>query len=115
MTQVTPLFDKNEPKPEINHFEEFWKWYPHNPKRRDKAKARAMFNKIVRPGGCDTRSENKDSGCYEVLHLEATPQEIVEGTKNYRKALIPDRIGEYSPDITYAPFAYVWLNGGRWE
>lgn len=119
MTNITPLYDNSEELSEeyknAQAFEEFWKWYPHNPRRRDKAKARALFNKIIQPGGHKTKSANKDSGGYEELHLQATPEQIVEGVKRYRKSLIPEASGQYAPDTTYAPYAYVWLNGGRWD
>ena len=96
-------------------FAEFYKWYPHNPGRRDKAKTRAMFMKITAPGGTVTKSKNRDSGGFDEIGLEATPEQLVQAVKNYRKSLIPQATGSYSPETTYVPFASVWLNQGRFE
>ena len=106
-----------QPTPEENAelFAEFNKWYPHNPKRRKAAKARAMFKKVSVPGGCITQSLNKDSNQFEPVEHDVTPEELVEAAKAYRKAMIPARTGEYSPDTTYVPAAYVWLNSGDYQ
>ena len=113
MGEVATLFEAEPDR--LESFNEFWKWYPHHPQRKSKAKARSLFLQIIQPGGVDTRSKNKDSGQFMDLHLEATSEAIVEATKAYRKALIPQRMGEYAPDTTYTPNALVWLNGGDWE
>lgn len=99
------------PAPE-NAFAEFWKSYPHNPRRKSKAAAKTLFDKIT-GGGISTRTRNKDSGGYLDLFLSATPEEILEGVKTYRKDMT-DRT-TYKVDTTYVPDAVVWLNGGRWD
>lgn len=99
----------------LRKFDEFNKVYPHNPSRRDKVKARALFMRITAPGGTDTRSKNKDSGGLEDLHLEASADDIVKAAKAYWKSLPAVSQTSYSRDTTYVPYAYVWLNQGRYE
>ena len=94
-------------------FDECYKTYPHNPSRKSKAKARNLFLKIIAPGGTNTKSKNKDSGGYDDMHLEATPEEILAGVVQYRKDMTPK--GTYTAVTDYVPFMHVWLNGGRYE
>ena len=94
-------------------FDECYKWYPHNPARKSKQKARKKFMDIVKPGGVDTQSLDKDAGGYTELHLEATPEEIFEGVKDFRKAMTP--ANTYTPETRYVPAMEVWLNSGRYE
>lgn len=97
----------------LEAFNSFWQWYPHHPARKKKPAARQLFMKITSKEGHQTRTLDKDSGRYIELHLKATPEEIVEGAKEFWKSL-PKKEG-YTPDTTYCPAAEVWLNGGRWE
>ena len=93
-------------------FEDFWKWYP---LKRGKAKARALFKKITAPGGMDTYTVEKDSGMRLELHLEATPQELIDAAQAFWKTLPRKAADSYTPDTTYCPHATTWLNQGRWE
>ena len=111
MTNITPLIQPTDER--ATAFNEFWKWYPHNPSRKSKAAARSLFMKITSPGGVSTRTKNKDSGGYIDIHLEATPDEIIAGCKIFRQGLTDRQT--YKVDSTYAPDAVVWLNGGRWD
>ena len=111
---MTNIHQLNQEEPE-EAFEEFYKLYPHNPTRRAKAKARALFVKITQKGGCDTRSRNSDSGTFDNLHLEATAAEIIAGVAAFRKELLPADKYDFEMDRRFVPYAYVWLNQGRWE
>jgi len=94
---------------------QFNKMYPHNPGRRSKAKLRAMIKKITIPGGCVTQSQDKDSGKYLTIEHNVTPDELVSASIAYFKAMIPKGSQSYSPDTTYVPYAYTWLNSGAYQ
>ena len=113
MGKIYSISNPESVKSDKEWFDECHQWYPHNPGRRAKAKARTLFMQIIQPGGVDTRSKNADSGGYDVMHLEATPAEILEGVKAFRKGLLPQ--DSYTPDTRFVPFMQVWLNQGRWE
>jgi len=91
-------------------FDEFWNWYP---LKKGKPKARALFDKITSDGGLSTRTLCKDSGTYLDIHLEATPDELIDGAEKLFRSLIPPN--QYTPDTTYCPHPTTWLNQGRWE
>ena len=56
-------------------FEDFWKACP---KKVGRAKTRELFERITAPGGTDTQSYVKDANQYMTLHLEATPDQLVD-------------------------------------
>jgi len=109
---TTNLSSQNDNVVAINPeptFEDFWKeqyW------KTDKLRCKAKWDAITSPGGADARVD--DNGQYETLHLEATPERIMEGWRRFLKAW--PRNADYSlKDAQYMPRPRQWLNAGRWE
>lgn len=113
---VTSLFpdrlDDQEPALSAA-FEAFWRAFP---KRVGKPIAKAKFMAIVR-GGYSTRTLDRDSGTYIDIHLEATPQQIIDAAKRYEAKNRKPGIGNYSyiDDGKYLMHPATWLNRGAWE
>jgi len=91
-------------------FEEFWKNYP---KKVGKPLAQAKWNDITN-GGLKTRTLDRDSGRYVEIELEATPEEILEGAKQYRKSMMDRQTFKLKDDGKYVCHPATWLNQGRW-
>lgn len=92
-----------------SRFNEFWQYYP---KKVGKPQAKALFDNIVR-GGFKTRTLNKDSGTYTEIELEATAEEIIEGTKRYAKSLVDLNTFKRKVEDKYIPNPSTFLNQGR--
>ena len=61
-----------------------WEWFWHHSQRKvGKIKTLKLFDDICQRGGHDTQSYVKDSNSYMPLHLEATPEQLVEAMKLY--------------------------------
>lgn len=90
-------------------FEEFWKVYP---KKVGKPLAKAKWNAIVN-GGLKTRTLDRDSGQYIEIELSATPHELLEGAKRYRKKLV-DPVTYAMTESRFIAHPSTWLNQGRW-
>lgn len=106
---VLKLF--TEPTPEVqSRFEEFWAVYP---KRVGKPLAKAKFDAIVK-GGFRTKTMDKDSGSYIEIELDATAQEIIDGTKRYVSSLIDRNTFKRKIEDKFIPHAATFLNQGRW-
>lgn len=95
-----------------DRFNEFWQWYP---RKVGKAYARAVFHRITTVG---KKAQIKD----EVALIEATPEEIIEGAKRYRRAIVDgskccwdDPKAVWKIDEQFIPHPGTWLNQGRFE
>lgn len=84
-------------------FDQFWSRCL---KKTDKALAKAKWDAITTTG-LSTRMLDKDSGQYVEVTLKATPEQIIEGMKQYglRNLETEDR---------YIMGPATWLNRGRW-
>lgn len=91
-------------------FDEFWK---HCPKRVGKPLAKAKFEAIT-GDGLVTRTLDKDSGQYVTIELRATPEELIEGMKRYRKSQIDPQTFQLRDGGKYTCHPATWLNQGRW-
>lgn len=110
MTNVSQIRPETE-----DRFEEFWKNYP---LRKGKAKARSLFKLITRQGGYDSTVILKDGGESTgrmPIHLEATPDEIIDGAKTFAKSLVIVVQDKYKLNLDFCPHATTWLNNARWE
>ena len=95
----------------IPDFDEFWDACP---KRVGKSKCRVLFNAITQPGGTTTQSLNRDSGQYMILQLEATPAQLIEAMKAYRKTQYVV-VNEKYKLSDYCLHPLTFLNSGRFE
>ena len=103
---VTP-FRQYEPEPAT--FETFWKWFP---KKVGKPLAMTKW-KAITNGGLTTRTMDRDSGQFVEIELSATPEELIEGAKRYRR----EQTGEdykLKDGGKYTCHPATWLNQGRW-
>lgn len=73
-------------------FSEFWEAYPKAPRKTDKPKAKASFDRIV---------AGKAKGIGSVR-----PETIIAAVKRYAAS---------GPDPEFVPLPTTWLNGARWE
>lgn len=113
MSQTAQLFQFPEPTVQAkaeSRFEEFWKFYP---RKVGKPLAKAKFDAIVR-GGFKTKTMDKDSGQFVEIELEATAQEIIDGTKRYVDNLIDKSTFKRKVEDKFIPHAATFLNQGRW-
>lgn len=91
----------------LSPFEKFWFYCA---RKEGKAKAKAKFDKITSLGGFDTMSLDRDSGKYEPLHLEATPEQLIVAAEAHRKHMEEEK-REKSKILQPPQF----LNQGRFE
>lgn len=91
-------------------FEEFWKCYP---RKVGKPLARAKFMAIVK-GGFRTRTLDRDSQTFMDIELDASPEEIIAGTKRYALSLIDRNTFKRKVEDKFIPHAATFLNQGRW-
>ena len=97
-------------EPAAATFEDFWREYP---RKVAKPLARAKFEAITN-GGLATRTLDRDSGLYVNITIEATPEDIVEAAKRYRRSLVgPDF--RLTIEERFIPHPATWLNQGRFE
>lgn len=92
-----PLFSETQNLPAIippkvpDLFAEFWDAYPKCPRKTDKPKAKALFDRII---------AGKHHGIGKT-----SAQTIIDGLRRYART---------SPDPQYVPLPTTWLNGERW-
>lgn len=91
-------------------FEEFWTNYP---RKVGKPLARAKFMAIVK-GGFRTKTMDRDSGQYVEIELEATPEEILAGTKRYALSLIDRNTFKRKVEDKFIAHPATFLNRGGW-
>lgn len=108
MTNVHAI--QRAPEAQKADFETFWLQYP---RKVGKALARAKFNAITN-GGLQTKMRCPDSGMFVDVYLEATPEQLVEAARAFRKSLVgPDF--KLTVEERFIPHASTWLNKGRFE
>ena len=113
MTNVLPLFAEDTTPAQTaapNRFDEFWGYCP---LKKGKAAAKALYARIIAPGGCTTRTLVRDSGCYEDIQLEATEDELIEGMKRYAASVCGNRHNNYKRS-EFICHPTTFLNQGRW-
>lgn len=98
------------PKAEAVTFDDFWKACP---KKVGKPVAQAKFEAIT-GDGLLTRTLDRDSGTYVTIELRATPEELVEGMRRYRKTQIDRETFRLKDDGKYTLNPATFLNQGRW-
>ena len=104
MTNVTQLH------PETVTFEDFWERFP--PSRRgSKPIAQAKWNAITN-GGLNTKTKDNDSGEFVEVFLQATPEEILDGLKEYIKQRTDAET--YKVETKFFALASTFLNRGYW-
>ena len=87
-------------------FAAFWDQCP---KKVGRIIAQAKWNQIT-GDGLQTRTKDRDSDTYVEVFLKATPQELIDGMKRYRKRV-------WVTEETEARFILhpsTWLNRGGW-
>ena len=104
------------PQPELSHFDEWWSLQFH---KTGKVMAKAKWDRITSPEGLTTRAMDKSTNEYVQIHLQASPQEIVDAQKRQNKALF-DAYGFSGPALMeakkYLRRPVQWLNqGGFWD
>lgn len=111
--QLLPFPDmkKEEGKEALERaFEAFWTNYP---RKVGKPLARAKFMAIVK-GGFRTKTMDKDSGQYVEIELDATPEEILAGTKRYALSLIDRNTFKRKIEDKFIAHPATFLNRGGW-
>lgn len=79
------------PQPAPDLFAEFWEAYPKCPRKTDRPKAKALFEKII-------------AGKHAAIG-KTDGAEIVQAVRRYAST---------NPDPQYVPLPTTWLNGERW-
>jgi len=97
-------------EPATATFEDFWQHYP---RRVGKPLAKAKFDAIT-GSGLETRTLDRDSNTYVEITLTATPDEILDGAKRYRKSQIDLQTYKLKDDGRFTCHPATWLNQGRW-
>lgn len=87
----TPNLPAIIPTAEPDLFTEFWEAYPKCPRKTDKPKAKALFDRII-------------AGKHHGIGKTAA-QTIIDGLRRYAST---------QPDPQYVPLPTTWLNGERW-
>ncbi len=105
MTEVTQL----RPVPT---FDDFWKRFPAG-RRRRKALCRQMWDEITN-GGRLCRTKDAEGSGFVSIHVEATPEEIMDGLNAWVRSL-PLNDDFSIRDEQYVCTSPVWLNQSRWE
>lgn len=98
------------PRAQTATFDDFWMKCP---KRVGKPLAKAKWDAIT-GDGLITRTLDKDSGTYVTIELRATPEELVEGMRRYRKTQIDPQTFGLRDNGKYTCHPATWLNQGRW-
>ena len=93
-------------------FDDWWDIMPVE-LRQKRPVCESKWNDIT-GDGLETRTLDKDSGTYVSLFLKATPEEIIEGTRVWKKRLRMNPDFSYHESIQYEPRAPQFLNQGRW-
>lgn len=99
------------PQTQPDLFDEFWQLYP---RHMQKKAARALWDKITN-GGLETRTLIKDSGSFVPVRHEATPQQIIDGARRFRKKQTDPLTYKIKDEGRFIPYPTTWLNGGCWE
>ena len=105
------LFHLSQPEPEPALFDEWWSLQFH---KTEKPLCKVKFDAITSPRGYHTRMMDKTTGEYVEIHLQATPEEILEAQKRQNKAFF-ERHGyanEHEKQFMRRPKQ--WLNQGGW-
>jgi hypothetical protein len=93
-------------------FDEFWEQCP---RKAGRALTRKKWEEIISEKGLQTHTLCRDSGKYVSIHLQATPQELIEGMKRYRKSQYDPNTYKLKDNGQYTLHPATWLNQGRWE
>ena len=102
-------------QPNTPTFDDFWEAYP---LKVHKADARTLFNQIIKPGGHDTTKAQKDGGVVVGMvpvHLEATPEQLVDGAKQFARSLVKVVDDRYVTNLAYCRHAETWLRHEGWD
>lgn len=110
MSKIHSLFDGIKPELSASRFEEFWRFYP---RKVGKPLAKAKFEAIIK-GGYVTRTMDRDSGQFIEIELEATADEIIEGTKRYASSLIDRNTFKRKIEDKFIAHPSTFLNRGGW-
>jgi hypothetical protein len=89
-----------------DYFEDFWE---QQLIKVGKVTAREKFRRIVN-GGLQTRTKDYDAGGFMEIYLEATPEQLVEAAKAYRRKQTDPKTYK-AKEYTSQPTQ--WLNKGR--
>jgi len=91
-------------------FEDFWQRFPAS-RRGSKPLAMAKW-KAITNGGLTTNMKDNDSGQFVEVFLEATPEEILAGLKEYIKQRTDPET--YKVETKFFALASTFLNRGYW-
>ena len=101
------------PQPELSHFDEWWSLQFH---KTGKVMAKAKWDRITSPEGLTTRAMDKSTNEYVQIHLQASPEEIVDAQKRQNKAFFKQHgYGEEAQKAKqYLRRPIQYLNQGGW-
>ena len=95
--------------PKTCGFEDWWALQVH---KTGKLICKAKWDAITRPEGYHTTIIDKSTGDHVQVHLQATPEEILEGQRRQNKELF--RNGPSEDDKQFLKRPQQWLNQGGW-
>ena len=97
------------PQPEMSEFDEWWQLQFH---KTGKVIAKAKWDAITSPQGCQTRILDKSTNEYIHVHLQASPQEILDAQKRQNKAFFERHGYNNEREKQFLPRPVTWLNRG---